>query len=94
MTSPSKPCDRCKGRGEVDYGPYEDIQMIPCPQCKVTDTEIVNAMQMFGGHFVSHLGQLWHFADDTNRARIKAAWPELWMDYENNIRLQREKAKA
>lgn len=47
----------------------------------VTDFEVANAMQMFGGAFVSRLGQLWAYGDETNRARLKAAFPEYWAVY-------------
>lgn len=32
-------CARCHGIGRVDYGPYHDIQMITCPECKGTGAE-------------------------------------------------------
>ncbi len=47
----------------------------------MTDDDITQAMFTFGGSFVSKLGTLWRLADDENRARIKAAWPEYWKEY-------------
>jgi len=47
----------------------------------LTDFEITNAMYVYGGSFVSALGTLWRLADDDNRARLKAAFPEYWVEY-------------
>lgn len=46
-----------------------------------TDWEIVRTMERFGGSFVRTLGQLCHLADPDNLQRIKAAWPEYWLEY-------------
>jgi hypothetical protein len=39
-------------------------------------------MQNHGGRFVRALAAAWLAADDANRARIEAAFPELWIRYE------------
>ena len=48
----------------------------------MTDEQIVAAMVSLGGSFVQRLGLLYGWADAENRARIKAAWPEYWREYE------------
>jgi hypothetical protein len=40
------------------------------------------AMRRYGGSFVLGLGRLAALADGDNFARIKAAWPEYWANYE------------
>jgi hypothetical protein len=47
----------------------------------VTDYEIASAMILYGGTFAVQLGHLWSVADLENRARVTAAWPELWDQY-------------
>lgn len=39
------------------------------------------AMREHGGGFASHLAEAWFFADPDNRARIEAAFPELFEKY-------------
>ena len=53
------------------------------------DAEITAAMLLYGGSFVSHLGNLWRFADDDNRARLKAAFPEYWAEYIDLVHIKR-----
>jgi hypothetical protein len=48
----------------------------------VTDAEIVATMIRFGGGFVSALGALYRQADDDNRRRLKAAFPEYFRKYD------------
>ncbi len=45
------------------------------------DYDITEEMIKYGGQFVSRLGDLWRHADDDNRAKIKAAFGELWQRY-------------
>jgi hypothetical protein len=52
----------------------------------MTDYDISNAMIAYGGSFVQQLGKLFRLADDDNQARIKAAWPEYWKNYEELAR--------
>lgn len=47
-----------------------------------TDWEITEAMIQYGGGFVAHLGKLFRLADETNKAKLKAAFPEYWQQYE------------
>lgn len=47
----------------------------------ITDGDVTVAMYVYGGSFVSALGALWRLADDDNRARLKAAFPEYWAEY-------------
>ena len=48
---------------------------------ELSDHQITQAMKDCGGGFVKQLGHLYRLADETNQARIKAAWPELWQNY-------------
>jgi hypothetical protein len=58
----------------------------------VTDYEIVQAMERFGGHFVKALAVCCHRADADNFNRIRAAFPELWAEYAEHVRMQRDRA--
>lgn len=55
------------------------------------DSEIIDAMQRFGGSFVKELASLWHRADHQNKARLKAAFPEYWSHYSHLIDALRPK---
>jgi hypothetical protein len=59
-----------------------------------TDWEIVQAMERFGGSFVRMLAACCHKADPVNFAKIKATWPELWAEYAEHVRMERERASA
>jgi len=58
-----------------------------------TDYEIAEAM-LTGGSFVYCLGRAWYSADESNRARLKAAFPEYWERYTEVARQSTAKAKA
>jgi hypothetical protein len=60
----------------------------------VTDFEMAEAMIAFGGGFVSHLGSLWMRADETNRAKILATWPEYCETYRGLATLKHERART
>jgi hypothetical protein len=49
------------------------------------------AMRQFGGGFVQQLAHLAEQADSNNLARIKAAWPEYWKQYEEMGRSLKDK---
>ena len=55
----------------------------------VSDDEMAQAMHRYGGSFVRTLAALLHCADDDNRARILATWPEYCAEYRDMVRLQR-----
>lgn len=55
----------------------------------VSDYEIAEAMQFFGGSFVAALGYAWHRGDDVNRATLMAAFPEYVEQYRELARLKR-----
>ncbi len=57
-----------------------------------TDYEIVQAMERFGGGFVRALAGAWYRADDENQARIRASFHELWAEYAEHVRMQRDRA--
>jgi hypothetical protein len=46
-----------------------------------TDWEVTQAMETFGGSFVRNLAALCHTADPVNLAKIKATWPDYWLEY-------------
>jgi len=41
----------------------------------------VTTMARVGGSFVQALADAWRMADDENRARLVAAFPEVWAKY-------------
>lgn len=45
------------------------------------DYDVWMAMKTYGGSFVQHLGELFLFADSTNHAKLKAAFPDYWAKY-------------
>lgn len=47
----------------------------------VTDYDVTEAMVRYGGGFVSGLGKLFRQADEDNKARLKAAFPEYFAEY-------------
>jgi hypothetical protein len=59
-----------------------------------TDSEVVNAMERFGGSFVRALAKLCYLADPDNLQRIKAAWPDYWQEYAEAARLAKERDRA
>lgn len=40
------------------------------------------AMMVYGGGFVSMVGQLWFKGDQRNRARVKSAFPDYFTQYQ------------
>jgi hypothetical protein len=47
----------------------------------ISDLEIIDAMEMYGGSFIKALAIAWACADPINRATIKAAFPAYWRQY-------------
>ena len=47
----------------------------------MTDYNIIQAMHQYGGSFVRRLAELYQYADDDNRKRLKEAFPEYWTKY-------------
>jgi hypothetical protein len=47
----------------------------------IEDFAVAEAMLTYGGSFVRALGELCHKADPYNLARLKAAFPEYWVEY-------------
>ena len=45
------------------------------------DREVLRAMRIYGGGFVSALAEAGYRADEENLRRIKEAWPEYWSQY-------------
>lgn len=46
------------------------------------DLKIVEAMERYGGGFVGALGHAAAHADAVNLRRLKAAFPDYWLEYE------------
>lgn len=51
------------------------------PTEQIPDLFIIAAMRKYGGSFVSALGDAALRADDSNLAKLKEAFPELWFKY-------------
>jgi len=47
----------------------------------VTDYDIAKVMRQYGGSFAQAMAEAWFKADGPNQARIKAAFPDLWIVY-------------
>lgn len=66
-----------------------------CPVCGEDhgDEAVTTAMKRFAGGFVTQLARLFDVADNDNQARIKAAWPEYWSQYQRTAHelIEREK---
>lgn len=45
------------------------------------DLKVIEAMETYGGSFVTALAQAARQADQYNLAKIKEAWPEYWSTY-------------
>lgn len=55
------------------------------------DYRTVLAMLTFGGGFVTALARAAQAADADNLAKIKAAWPQEWAQYQDMARMVRER---
>lgn len=89
------PCDEIEIDSEVTEGCT--VEPPRCPTCEagaVSDDEMAEAMRRYGGSFVRTLAALLHCADDDNRARILATWPEYCAEYRDMVRLQRKRLEA
>jgi hypothetical protein len=61
----------------ADLHPPEATASLPVRD----DHDVVHAMYVYGGGFVTELAKLWTVADPENRRRIKATWADLWAEY-------------
>lgn len=57
------------------------------------DLAIVEAMQRYGGSFVSSIGRAAQCADDRNLHRLKVAFPDYWHEYAETVEMLRAKAQ-
>lgn len=48
----------------------------------MSDYEVIDAMITYGGSFVKQLGLAFRAADSINRAKLHAAFPEYWNEYD------------
>lgn len=64
------------------------------PTSKIHPSDIARAMQKYGGSFAVKLGAAILIADEVNREKIKATWPDLWETYGNLARREIEQGAA
>jgi hypothetical protein len=80
--------------GRTIFASFNEAKSVPCASrdayvdtCElravreISMTPTIQAMQRHGGHFVRSLAAAWLAADESNRERIQAAFPELWIRY-------------
>ena len=60
---------------------------------KIQDYEVINAMQRYGGGFVSQLGHAAALADSDNLRRIKETWADYWAGYTQLVKEMRKETK-
>jgi len=53
----------------------------PTPAIPIGEFHVLTAMQYHGGAFVKALADAWFHADADNRARLRAAFPDIWDRY-------------
>jgi len=68
--------------------------MTAVPDRPIFDFEIVDAMAQFGGSFAQAIAVAARRADPMNLSALKAAFPELWNQYAELARRQREAEKG
>jgi hypothetical protein len=59
-------------------GPQQGPATTPPP---LSDLDVIDAMEKYGGSFVKALAETARRADPINLRRVKAAWPEYWNQY-------------
>lgn len=47
----------------------------------MTDDQVLEAMEVYGGSFVLALARCFRAADPVNRARLRAAFADIWANY-------------
>lgn len=57
---------------------------------EIKDCEVIRAMRVYGGGFVSALAEAARNADEENLQRIKKAFPEYWERYKNMAKVQKD----
>jgi hypothetical protein len=55
------------------------------------DWEVIQTMKEFGGSFVRALAEAFLCADSNNVARLKAAFPDYWAQYEDFAAMKKGK---
>ena len=50
----------------------------------------VSMMNVLGGAFAKEIADAWRYADPDNRARLEAAFPELFAKYERLVKVALE----
>lgn len=57
---------------------------------QVTDHQIINAMERYGGWFAKSLAETARRADSENLRKIKETWFDLWREYERFVLFDRQ----
>jgi hypothetical protein len=58
----------------------------------MTDHQITETMLTYGGSFVQALAQAWRCADQWNQSRLKAAFSNVFEQYQELAELQERRA--
>ena len=61
------------------------------PPQLMPDALVVDAMEMYGGSFVSALARTARYADDRNLMRIKDTWADYWKEYSDIAKIVQQK---
>jgi hypothetical protein len=54
--------------------------------------DVYDAMELYGGGFVKHLGALWRRADRENWLRLMTVFQQYWEEYEQVVELKKREA--
>ena len=60
----------------------------------VTDHDVTETMILYGGAFVTGLGELYRRADDENQQRLRDAFPEYFKQYRELAELRQRRLAA
>lgn len=60
-------------------------------EAPITDADIVEAMERFGGSFVRGLAQLYQRADPVNQVTLRTAFNGYWNEYAEIVTLKRQR---
>jgi hypothetical protein len=56
----------------------------------ITEDDVLNAMEWYGGSFAQALSRAFRRADPENFKRLKAAFLDIWVEYEDAVRSRRQ----
>ncbi|MFZ1005315.1 MAG: hypothetical protein WAN65_00655 [Candidatus Sulfotelmatobacter sp.] len=61
---------------------------------RISDQDVLNAMERYGGSFVSALAVAWQRADMINQAKLRTAFGNYWEHYSEMAELEKNKQEA